>query len=458
VRVICFVVTMKGLLTLCCLVLGFLCFEVSGQAGWDSVRICAIACSDGSTVAKCCDMFGAMSSGDCFYAKRMGMIDCPSPLHAVSDVYDLGANQDMTFTNIDDCQRVFDKWKTSPNLPVIVNDNVTAPVKARGYDPIREAMNWHKDFSKYTAEEQLILGQRIVQGGNKQARDRSYTDQELRDLARGMFGFVQTVREKTNKTGVYSNSKCAGCSLIVQSIEERLTSSACDSITSVIKGTVCGSNPVFETFCSAIISATGVEQIVEGLCLSAFNNVIGATGIRDRANYICSSLTCTSPPEQVTSENDIMGSCKIVNGAQDKRSLNERCDELIRICDMAEKGLCISDSLNEIKEMLDDGFVKAGINTILSLVNGELPPAVEAAKKAAKCSGVKCGGGDDDSSSSIHGTSSSIHGTSSSIQDISNLISSDDSNTTSQYADSANRASAMLSVGLAFVFFFLTHF
>jgi len=380
-------------------------------------------------------MFGAASSGDCFYAKNMGMISCPSPLRAVSDVYDLGASRDMTFTNLDDCQRVFDKWKSSPNLPVIVKDNVTAPVKRRDHDPIREAMEWHDDFSKYTPEEQLILGKRIIQGSNKQARDRSYSDAELREIARGMFGFVQSVKEKSNKTGVYSNSKCAGCSLIVQSIEERLTSSACDSITSVIKGTVCGSNPVFEIFCSALVSASGVEQIIQGICLSAFDNVIGATGIRDRANYICSSLTCTSPPSQVTSENDIMGTCKIVDGTQDKRSLNERCDELIRICDLAEKGLCISDTLDEIKEIVDDGFVKAGVDTVLSLVNGELPPAVEVAEKAAKCSGVKCGGGGDDDDD-------------------------DDDDDSNSSVDSATMATSLFSFGLAvaFALFILTQF
>jgi len=184
----------------------------------------------------------------------------------------------------------------------------------------------------------------------------------------------------------------------VQSIEERLTASACEDITSVITGAVCGSNPVFETFCSALVSAAQVDQIIQGICLSAFDSVIGATGIRERANLICSSLTCTSQPSQVTSESDIMGTCNIVQDSGDVRSLNERCDELIRICDLAEKGLCISDSLNEIKELAGEGFVKAGINTILSLVEGELPPVAEAAEKAAKCSNVKCGGGDDDES------------------------------------------------------------
>jgi len=363
--------------------------EVFGQASWASVRICGVVCSDNNTYAQCCDLFGAIQSGDCMWAQQMGYLQCPSPYQPISYPFDLGANRDLAFTNVDDCQRVFDSWKTSPNLPVIVGDSVVPPI-TRNQNPIREAFEWHDDFSKYSLEEQLELGKRIIEGNNK-TRSQAYSDEEVRDIARTMFGFVQSIREKTEKTGVYTNSKCAGCSLIVQSIQERLTSSACDKITSVLKGAVCGSNPVFELFCNAIVEFTEVDKIVESICLDAFNGVIGATGIRDRANLICSSLTCTSQPSQVTSENDIQGCCSAVTDSNNVRTLNERCDQLIRICDMAEKGLCISDTLDEIKEFVDDGFVKAGLNTILSLVKGDLPPAVDTAKKAAQCSKVKCG-------------------------------------------------------------------
>jgi len=376
-----------------------LSLEVFGQASWASVRICGIVCSDNNTYAQCCDLFGAIQSGDCMWAQQMGYLNCPSPYHAVSYPFDLGANRDLAFTNVDACQRVFDSWKTSPNLPVIVSDSVVPPI-SRNQNPMREAFEWHDDFSQYSLEEQLELGKLIVEGNNK-TRSQAYSDEEVREIARTMFGFVQSVREKTEKTGVYTNSKCAGCSLIVQSIQEKLTSSTCSTVTSVLKGAVCGSNPVFEIFCNAIVEFTEVDKIVESICMDAFNGIIGATGIKERANYICSLLTCTNQPAQLTSEKDIQGTCDGVTESNDVRTLNERCDELIRICDLAEKGLCISDSLDEIKEFVDDGFVKAGLSTLLSLVEGELPPPVESARKAAEeCSRIKCGGEYDDSISS----------------------------------------------------------
>jgi len=365
---------------------------VYGQAPWNSVLVCATPCSDGSTYAACTETFGGISPGDCSWFQT-----CPEGLSQVGTAYDLGAGRGWSFSSVEACEKAFNKLRQKPNKPVIVSDKVTPVISTRGTrNDLHEALQWHSDFSFYSAEEQLLLGQ-IVVAGNQKTRDRSYSDEKLRSIAHGAFNFVRNVRETTsNKTGVYTNSKCAGCSLIVQSIDQKAGSAICDSIASVIKGSICGTNPVFEIFCDAATSAVGFDEVLESTCLNLFDGIVSATGIRDRANYICSTLTCTSQKAQITSEDDIMGSCDLKQIGGDTRSLNERCDELIRICDLAEKGLCIKNSLNEIEEMVEGGFVKAGVQTVLNLVNGKLPPALDVAKEAAKCSKAKCGGDDDD--------------------------------------------------------------
>jgi len=377
-------------------IVGLISLEVLGQASVKGVKICAISCSDGSTYAKCCDMSGAAQSGDCYYAGSplFGDLHCPSPLQPVSYIYDFGANREWEFLTLEDCQSVFDSISKKPNLPVIVKDSVKPVIDSRTYsNPIKEAMEWHPEFSMYTDKEQLMLGHRII-NANKKTRQISYSDEDVREIAHYMHDYVKRVNEKTNKTGIYSNSKCAGCSLILQNLEERVGSAICDHLSGTITGAICGSNPVFQPFCEAIASSSGVEEIIQSLCLDVFNGVVGGTGLRERANYVCSALTCTSQPSQITSENDIMGSCKTVGSSEnDKRSFNERCDELIRICDMAEKGLCISDALDEIKEVVDGGIIKAGVDTIFSIVNGEKLPVEESAQKLAfECSKVTCGG------------------------------------------------------------------
>jgi len=383
---------MKYQVVIIALVLSMICVGVFGQAPWASVKICAVACSDGSTYAQCIDMFGGPSSGDCSYAG----IACPPPLQSVSYVYDFGEKDGLAFTSVQDCQVFFDNMRRTPNLPKVVDGTAHANIDVRSRTGsgkgIKEAMEWHKDFSMYTEEEQLLLGQRIIAAANGNNRTRSYSEEEVRDVARSMFGFVKNIRENTEETGVYTNSKCAGCSLIVQSIEEKLTGDMCDKLTNVIKDSVCGSNPVFELFCDALedIGIDNLELIVQNICVQAINGVAEASGIRETANYICSTLTCTSQPEEITSEADIMGSCEL---KENSKSYNERCDELLRICDLAEKGICIADAVLEIQDELSGGWIKAGVNIISSLVQGELPAVAESAQKlAVECSNVKCGG------------------------------------------------------------------
>ena len=213
-----------------------------------------------------------------------------------------------------------------------------------------------------------------------------------------MFSFVKNVKENTNKTGVYTNSKCAGCSLIVQSIEEKLTDSMCGYLSDTLRTVVCNSNPVLEMFCSGLLdgSLDAVQQMIEEICYSALDGFAEVSGIRERANHICSSLTCTIPPSDVTTDDDITGSCNAVKVGSDDdslRELNERCDELIRICDMAEKGFCIADTIKEIKDEASGDFIDASLKTLQNIACGEMPPVAESVKKlATECSKVKCGG------------------------------------------------------------------
>jgi len=357
------------------------------------VRVCARSCSDGSTYTKCVEVDGLLSQ-DCHEA-----IHCPKPLYDEGWAYEF--KRGVSFETESECQNALNRMKKDPNLPVIVPEKWKAPAFRRNLNSkqqaIKEAMDWHDEFLLYSPEERLALGQRIL-SANKRIRAEDYSEQDTRDIARMMFEFVHQVRERTNKTGVYTNSKCAGCSLIVQSIEEKLTSKGCSAISDVISSTLCGATgPALESFCSILLGATEFDAMVSTICESALSKVVDGMGIRDKANLLCSTLTCTNQPTTVSKKSEITGKCDLVGSGDNARATNQRCDELIAICDMAEKGFCVADTIKEFKESVSGGFVEASIKTLADIVTGKTPAAVQSVRDlAVKCTGVKCGGGGDD--------------------------------------------------------------
>jgi len=369
------------------LLLAFIATTASAGV-YDTVKICARVCSDGSTYTECIDTYGSASQGDCHER-----ITCPSPLQNNGWAFDLGESQNLRFKELSTCQQTLNSLRNKPNLPVIVPQKykpVFSPTEKKG--PIQEAMEWHSDYSEYTDEEKLMLGQRIVVGNNK-FRDLVFTEEEVRDIGHRMFNFVQEVKKVTTESGVYTNSKCAGCSLIVQSIQEKLTVGMCSTISEVITGTICkASSPVLSTFCNIVLSAGEVDTFLSTLCEGAFSKVINATNIRTRANVLCSTLTCLNQPTKIQSTTQITGQCKTYLVGSSARSLNERCDELIKACDMVEKGFCFAST---IKELVSDTkeFVDASPATLGLLVIGNVKKAADnVIKLATECTGIKCGG------------------------------------------------------------------
>jgi len=387
---------MKSQLVALAFVVVFMGFASLGEASvFDTIKICGRLCSDGSTYTQCVDTYGSASFGDCHEA-----VHCPPPLQDSGWSYDLGEDENLRFSEMEPCQNTLNRMMKDPNLPVIVEAEYK-PVEIRRAlskeeQAIRDAMEWHHDFSLYSKEEQLSLGQRIL-AGNKRTRDMIVTEEETREIGRRMFEFVASVRAYTNRSGVYTNSKCAGCSLIVQSIQNKLTSSVCSSISGVVKSTICAATtPVLQSFCNILMDAVEFETLVSTLCENAFSSAIQATNLRERANLLCSSLTCTNQPDVIQSENDITGQCKQVTVGSSERSLNERCDELIAICDMAEKGFCVAGTIKELNEQTSS-FVDCAIDTVASLVLGQTPPVAESVQKlATECMEATCGGGGGD--------------------------------------------------------------
>jgi len=356
---------------------------------YDTVKICARLCSDGSTYTECIDTYGSASQADCHER-----ISCPSPLTNVGWAYDLGESENLRFKELSQCQANLNNMRSKPNLPAIVDKKYEPKSfslkKAQG--PVGEAMQWHPEYDQYSEEEKVMLGRRIV-AGNIRTRDMVYTDEEVREIGRRMFEFVREVQTVTTQSGVYTNGKCAGCSIIVQSIQKKLTASVCSSVTTVVTDVICKAvPPALDSFCGIILNAFEVDTLLTTLCEGAFSKAINATGIATRANLLCSTLTCLNQPDQVQSKSQITGICKIVKTGDTQRSLNERCDQLIRVCDMAEKGFCVATTIKELKEGTSS-FVDAAAGTIAALVKGDVPPVVESVKKLAmECTGVKCGG------------------------------------------------------------------
>jgi hypothetical protein len=369
-------------------VLGSLAVIGSAQV-YNTVKICARLCSDGSTYTKCIDTYGSASQGDCHER-----ISCPSPLTNAGDAYDLGEDKNLKFKEISACQKNLDNMRKNPNLPVIVSKKVVPPLSAFGSEPgsISEAFGWHRHYSEYSDQEKLMLGRRIVTH-NKKTRDLVYTDEEVLEVGRRSFEFVQKVIQLSSEAGVYTNSKCAGCSLIMQSIEEKLTSAMCSQASSLVTDVICQlSTPVLSPFCNFIISAVEVDTLLETLCQGVLSSVINATGLRYRANLLCSTLTCENQPSTIQKESQITGNCKAVTAGLLKRSYNERCDQILSLCNMAEKGFCIGTTIKEFKEQTGS-FVEAAIDTIGNLVIGKTPSAVESVQKlATECMNIKCGG------------------------------------------------------------------
>ena len=299
-------------------------------------------------------------------------------------VQDLQSNEGAyKFYTIEACEKVLKAYKSEPNVPAVAYKKYNFDFKKRGSYTLNELLIKHRNFSNYEDEE---VDEMISLLGPKFSNRR---EDGLAAL-RGLHKFTNFVREKTEQKGIYTNSKCAGCSTMVQGLANAGIGAMCDSLTDKIFGIVCDlPEGVFGSFCN-VLKSSDLGETIGMLC----NSVAGlaTSSIVEKAAEICSELTCTSPQ----ASSGLINELSQLTGTCDKtKNLNERCDEFLDELACARRGICIAETTIKVFEVAKDVVVnpaKAGLKALADLVVGETPEVYTAITDLTnvhdKCNGI----------------------------------------------------------------------
>lgn len=365
-------------IVLFCLVSAIYC-----QASTDTIRLCTRPCSTGQSITQCVETFGSISSGDCTAPNAFP--NCPPGTNS-GPVRDLKASSGLN-----------NYWKTVPQcetyrkrmLNVTNSPTVYQPKKQKRslqMDPLQELLSRYYFLDQYSQVE-LSKVSAIIREKLPSAKRAAFDTNEA-EIIKSVHGFYQFTVSYQNQTGVYTNSKCAGCSVMIQGILEKVTSQACDSIASTITSTLCATTGPFATFCGIFVDIVTKELESQGvatigtMCQTAIREFVAGTGVEPFANDICSRVMCTiAQASNPTSKEQLTGNCNFVN----QKVLNERCSQFLTIVQLADRGLCVSGNaikiINAAKNPVD-----ATIENLSNLVLGKTPPLVENVQEALKCS------------------------------------------------------------------------
>ena len=356
---------------------------VYGQSTTNTIRMCSRSCKDGSAIVKCIDTGGASQSGDC-YSATIGLypLNCNSATGGnggeVFDLHKYGGGP--KFNSISDCEAISKPLKNNPNIPSISNKKYV--------DVLNSMLYRYDDFNSYSIQEKNKIRTLVSQKLNKRFIS-SFNESTSDDMVRELHGFAIKVRalSTTDTRGIYTNSKCAGCAILIESIIDKVSDTTCDVISDTIESTLCATTGPFMMFCSAISDKSGATDFISSLCLTALNEVSTFTSIDDRAKSLCSRLTCNVQSATIKSEYDITGTCtvktNIREGSSELVAFNERCTQFLNIVELAERGICIADSIKVIKDTFSDP-IEAGLDIIGSLAIGEISNVEESIQNLAE--------------------------------------------------------------------------
>jgi hypothetical protein len=371
----------------CFLVIFFSVFSVTfAQSVFDSIIICGVSCSDGSTWLGCYEAFGNAQSGggDCS-TPGLGVSTCPNNLQTLS-IFNFASAPGETygtsvkFRSISECNSYLKKMQQNTNIPTYTSKkyqslNVKRSSKNREY----ELLDKYMSFDNYSESELEELHLLLLPNDLKK---RELFESNWKPTLRAFHSYYRKIREATDKPGVFTNSKCAGCSVMVQSIIDSGIDELCGTMQDAMVDALCNRIAgTFNSFCSALVSGSNLAAMVDSICTAALS--FTTKGIADSAVKICSELTCTSPQSNsVTNENQITGTCSALSS----ETINKRCNEFLDAVQLAKKGICIAKGTIEVFDKASEALTPEGtLSALGNLCTGKLPDIFEAATDLAGC-------------------------------------------------------------------------
>jgi len=349
-------------------------------------------CGDGSSYLDCYDAFGGVQGvdTDCFGLHH----SCPSSLTTLS-VSDFavpsssGAPKILKFYSLNDCKKYLSNLKKYTNEPAISAQkysNIHFNTRSEN-DRFYELLDLHDNFADFTEDELNELKEAALLKTSSSRREAFLED--WHESLRAIHKFSAYLKETTSQKGVYTNSKCAGCSVMVNGLINSGVDKICGKANDFVYDMICNKIPeTFESFCSALLDAGKVNDMIEAICQGTVGRI--ANSVSNVANDLCSELTCTQPQVSsgsITNESQITGTCSV----KDSKVLNERCDEFLDTIALAKKGICIAENALTIVEQVGEGFsnpIKAGLSVLGDLCTGKLPTLVGATMDLIGCSGA----------------------------------------------------------------------
>lgn len=338
------------------------------------VGICGLNCQKNGdkatlSITRCCDAFGqanglALDCSDPYFGPGgAAAITCPQGYAELGDRYpvyitNVQRSVQYSWTSTAECEPFVKQMQQEPNNPAMSSNKIIFSARQTSYVSI---LLEREDFDSFSPEEIQSLVSALEKriSPTKSVQFEASQVETLRAL-HGIAHFWS--KKSSSSTGVYTNSKCAGCSVFVEGVVKKGSSLVCDAIKDVVKATLCTLTGPFASFCNtvtdSVLKISDADKALGSLCELAVTKVANDSKLTVNANKLCSELTCTAPVQQ----SQVTGLCEPL----DQKSYNQRCSEFLDVVDLAKKGICIAESIKIIVETAKDPIV-AGVDVLQKL-------------------------------------------------------------------------------------------